>query len=169
MIKNLQDFLAGVCFLALALGFGWAASRHPLGAADAMGPGYFPLLASLLLGGLGALILFKALVFEALGSGRVAHWGFGALLRVLGGLFWLALCSGPGQWPWIGGAFANWPTLGLVAGVAGLVLAVVTAGGPRRPGGGVWPWSLLLAALLLALWAGPLGLDVPLWPTRAGA
>ena len=166
MIKNLQDFLAGLLFLALGIGFGWAASRHMLGSADNMGPGYVPLLLGLVLGLLGVLILFKALTFEAVGGGRVRHWGVGPLLRVLGGLLWLALCSGPAQWPWVGGWFTGWPTLGLVAGVAGLVLAVV----PGEQGGAgqrVWLWSIAMAALVCALWAGPLGLDVPLWPTRA--
>ena len=99
MIKNLQDFLAGLLFLALGIGFGWAATRHALGSAADMGPGYVPLLLGLLLGLLGVLILFKALTFEAVGGGRVRHWGLGPLLRVLGGLFWFALCSGPAQWP----------------------------------------------------------------------
>ncbi len=166
MIKNLQDFLAGLLFLGLGIGFGWAASRHALGSAADMGPGYVPLLLGLLLGLLGVFILFKAMTFEAVGGGRVRHWGFGPLLRLLGGLLWLALCSGPAQWPWVGGWFTSWPTLGLAAGVAGLVLAVV----PGEKGGSgqrVWLWSIALAAVVCALWAGPLGLDVPVWPTRA--
>ena len=129
MIKNLQDFLAGLLFLARGVGFGWVASRHPLGIAADMGSGYVPLLLGLLLGLLGLLILFKALTFEALGGGRVRRWGVAPLLRLLGGLFWLALCSGPSQWPWVGHWFESWPTLGLVAGVAGLVLAVVPGPG----------------------------------------
>lgn len=166
MIKNLQDFLAGLFFLALGIGFGWVASRHPLGEAADMGPGYVPLLLGLLLGVLGLLILFKALTFEALGGGRVRRWGVAPLLRLLGGLFWLALCSGPSQWPWVGAWFEGWPTLGLVAGVAGLVVAVVP-GEPGGTSGRVWLWSIALAAAVCALWAGPLGLDIALWPTRA--
>lgn len=166
MIKNLQDFLAGLLFLALGIGFGWAASRHALGSAANMGPGYVPLLLGLLLGLLGVLILFKALTFEAVGGGRVRHWGFGPLLRLLAGLLWLALCSGPAQWPWVGGWFTRWPTLGLAVGVAGLVLAVMP-GGQGGEGQRAWLWAIALAAAVGALWIGPLGLDVPLWPTRA--
>lgn len=164
MIKNLQDFLAGLLFLSLGIGFGWAASRHVLGSAANMGPGFVPLLLGLLLGLLGGLILFKSLAFEALGGGRVRHWGLGPLARVLGGLLWLALCSGPGQWPWVGSWFTGWPTLGLVVGVAGLLLAVLTGSGAS---GRVWWWALVLAVGVSALWAGPLGLDIALWPTRA--
>lgn len=167
MIKNLQDFLAGWLFLALGVGFGWAASRHSLGSAADMGPGYVPLLLGLLLGLLGVFILFKALTFEALGGGRVSHWGVGSLWRLLAGLVWLALCSGPTQWPWIGPWFQGWPTLGLAVGVAGLLVAVVpgAAGGtPAR----VWLWSLALACGVLVVWVGLLGLDLPLWPARAG-
>jgi hypothetical protein len=166
MIKNLQDFLAGLLFLALGVGFGWAATRHPLGSAADMGSGYVPLLLGLMLSLLGLLILFKALTFEAVGRGRVRHWGWGPLLRVLGGLFWLAFCSGPGQWPWVGTWFEGWPTLGLAAGVSGLVLAVVP-GEPGGAGGRAWWWAIALAAAVCALWIGPLGLDLPLWPTRA--
>jgi hypothetical protein len=159
MIKNLQDFLAGLLFLAFGVGFGWAATRHPLGSAADMGPGFFPLLMGLLLCLLGVLTLFKALTFEAVGGGRVAHWGLGPLLRVLAGLVWLALCTGPSQWPWLGSALQGFPTLGLVLGVAGLLLAVAVGGGARA----AW-WSLLLALLVSVVWVGLLGLHVPLWP-----
>ncbi len=159
MIKNLQDFLAGLLFLFFGVGFGWAATRHPLGSEADMGPGFFPLLMGLLLGLLGLLILFKALTFEALGGGRVAQWGVGSMLRVLGGLLWLALCTGPAQWPWVGSALRGFPTLGLVLGVAGLLLAVGVGGGARA----AW-WSLLLAVLIADIWLGLLGLNVPLWP-----
>jgi len=159
MIKNLQDFLAGLLFLGFGVGFGWAATRHPLGEAADMGPGYFPLLMGLLLALLGALILFKALTFEALGGGRVPRWGLGSLWRVLGGLLWLALCTGPSQWPWLGSALAGFPTFGLVIGVAGLLLAVGVGGGARA----AW-WSLALAVAISAIWWALLGLSVPLWP-----
>ncbi|MDO9434037.1 hypothetical protein [Hydrogenophaga sp.] len=168
MIKNLQDFLAGLLFVALGIGFGWAASGHVLGSADNMGPGFVPLLLGLLLGMLGLLILFKALTFEALGSGRVRHWGLGSLWRVLGGLLWLALCSGPAQWPWVGAWFAHWPTFGLAVGVLGLVLSVMVGGERGGWNSQVWLWSLALAAVVCAVWVGPLGLDVPLWPRRPG-
>jgi hypothetical protein len=166
MIKNLQDFLAGLLFLALGVGFGWAASRHALGSAADMGPGFVPLLLGLVLALLGLLILFKALTFEALGGGRVRHWGWRPLLRLLGGLLWLAFCSGPEQWPWVGTWFTGWPTLGLAAGAAGLVLAVVP-GEPAGASGRVWLWAIALSAAVCALWVGPLGLDLPVWPTRA--
>jgi len=167
VIKNLQDFLAGLLFVGLGIGFGWAASGHALGSADNMGPGYVPLLLGLLLGLLGLLILFKALTFEAVGSGRVRHWGFGPLLRVLGGLLWLALCSGPAQWPWVGAWFAGWPTLGLAAGASGLVFAAMSGarGGSSQH---VWLWTVALTVVVCAVWVGPLGLDVPVWPRRAG-
>ncbi|MGE0348128.1 hypothetical protein [Hydrogenophaga sp.] len=165
MIKNLQDFLAGLVFLGMGIAAVWVASGHPVGAARDMGPGYVPLMLGLLLALLGALILFKALTFEALGQGRVARWGVGPMARVLAGLLWLAFCCGPAQWPWVGTWLSDWPVPGLVAGVAGLVLAVMRAGPVRPEGRGrEWGWSLGLAALACAIWIGPLGLSVPLWP-----
>lgn len=164
MIKHHQDFLAGLLFLVVGIGFAWVASQYRVGMLANMGPGLMPLVLGALLALLGAALVFKALTFESLGNGRVVHWGAAALLRVLAGLFWLALCYGPTQWPWVGSAMAGWPVLGLVAGVCGLLLLVLPFKGPDC--WRVWRWSGALAVVVCTVWMA-LGLSMPLWPTLA--
>ena len=49
--------------------------------------------------------------------------------------------------------------VGLAAGSAAYWL-----GSPQLA---VWLWAIALSAAVCALWVGPLGLDLPVWPTRA--
>ena len=62
-IKNLKDLTAGVLIIALAGCFAWQTTDLPMGTAIRMGPGYFPLLLSAVLGLLGAIVLFAGLRF----------------------------------------------------------------------------------------------------------
>ncbi len=164
MIKNQKDFLTGLLFLCLGVGFAWAAAGHPLGQMRQMGPGLLPLALGVALALLGVVLAFKALAFESVGGGRIAHWGLPGLLRVLGGLFWLALCNGPAQWPWVGASMSAWPTLGLVIGLGGFLLAVLPLRDPLPRYSA--SWALLLTLLVAGIWL-VLGLDTPLWPTLA--
>ena len=62
MTINSKDAVAGVLFILLGVGFGVNAYLTlPLGTNVRMGPGYFPLLLSVLLAILGATILVRAL------------------------------------------------------------------------------------------------------------
>ena len=53
-----KDVVAGAIFLAFAIGFGIVSTAYPMGSAAQMGPGYYPLLLSGVLGVLGLLIAF---------------------------------------------------------------------------------------------------------------
>lgn len=48
-----KDVVAGAIFLAFAIGFGVVSTAYPMGSAAQMGPGYYPLLLSGVLGVLG--------------------------------------------------------------------------------------------------------------------
>lgn len=48
-----KDIVAGAIFLAFAIGFGLVSTAYPMGSAAQMGPGYYPLLLSGVLGLLG--------------------------------------------------------------------------------------------------------------------
>ena len=89
-----KDFLAGMLFMAFGVAGLWLGRSLEIGSASAMGAGYFPLLLSLLLLGLGAALT----VTGAIGSGEKpapANWrafalitlssiAFAVLLRPLG-------------------------------------------------------------------------------------
>jgi hypothetical protein len=63
-IRAPKDFWAGVMFLGFAVVAVLAARGYSLGSAGRMGPGYFPLLLGLVLGGLGALLIGRSLVLD---------------------------------------------------------------------------------------------------------
>lgn len=63
IIRNPKDVLAGLLFIALALLFAWQTRELPMGSAVRMGPGYFPLVLSGLLGLLGLIVLVNGLRF----------------------------------------------------------------------------------------------------------
>jgi hypothetical protein len=61
LIKNPQDFWAGIMFLVVGLGFGGLAFTYKLGTAARMGPGYFPLVLGAMLAAFGLVIALLAL------------------------------------------------------------------------------------------------------------
>lgn len=115
-LKNQKDFFSGLLSAAMGLLFAWTASRYSVGTAQAMGPGFFPLLLGALLTLLGGLLVFKALVFETEDGGRMRPWAWrsvglvllaglllGWLLGRLDALGWLPTdlpTDLPAVWPW---------------------------------------------------------------------
>ncbi len=63
LIRNPKDVLSGLLFLVIAGIFAWQAQDLSMGTAVRMGPGYFPMLLSGLLGLLGIIVLVNGLRF----------------------------------------------------------------------------------------------------------
>jgi putative tricarboxylic transport membrane protein len=63
-IKNPKDFYCGLLLLAVAAVFAVGLLDLPLGDAFRMGPGYFPLVLTILLAGLGLVILINGVRIE---------------------------------------------------------------------------------------------------------
>ena len=55
-----KDLLAGLIFVGFGLAFGYASLTYEVGHALRMGPGYFPLVLSVIIVALGAIILVQA-------------------------------------------------------------------------------------------------------------
>ena len=147
-IKSQRDFGSGLLFLVLGGVFATAAGDHSLGTPAAPGDGFFPLILSVVLMVLGALVLFKALTLEADGGhplGLIA-WRPLALIVLAVSVFGVAL-----------------PRLGLLSATALLTLIA-------SPASAGWRWrGALLAAVVLtasswAVFVWGLKLDWPLWP-----
>ena len=100
-IRNPKDVLAGLLFIALAGLFGWQAQLLPMGSSVRMGPGYFPMVLSGLMGFLGLMILISGLRNNGSGPTGIAWRGlilltlaslvFGFFMRPLGFMPTLAL------------------------------------------------------------------------------
>jgi len=70
-VKSVQDFLAGLLFVAFGVIGAWIAQNYPFGTAVRMGPGYLPVVLSWCMIVLGALIMGRSLVIEGPGFGAL--------------------------------------------------------------------------------------------------
>jgi hypothetical protein len=73
---NIRDAAAGAIFFAIGAAFALAARNLELGTALRMGPGYFPLVLSFILMGIGAIIVFVSLATAPEQVGSVPWRGF---------------------------------------------------------------------------------------------
>lgn len=75
------DAAAGILFILFALFFGLQSLGLEIGTAFRMGPGYFPLVLSCVLGGFGLLVLFNA--FKTEGTGDIGAMAWRGMLFIL--------------------------------------------------------------------------------------
>jgi hypothetical protein len=144
-IRDKRDFLAGL----LLMGFGTAAfliaRNYPMGTAFRMGPGYFPVVLSFLLAGIGAVVAATSLRSAEVPLPRLAWRPF---LVVTGAVVLFGLL--------INGA-----------GLLATTFALVIAGRLARPGHG-WGETVLLgagvSALCVAVFYFALRVQMPLLP-----
>ncbi|MFG1427810.1 tripartite tricarboxylate transporter TctB family protein [Roseixanthobacter glucoisosaccharinicivorans] len=100
-IRNPKDVLSGLLFIVIAVVFGLQTQQLAMGTAVRMGPGYFPLLLSVLLGVFGVIVLINGLRFPGERTTSIAWRGlilltlctvfFGAAIHPLGFLPTLAV------------------------------------------------------------------------------
>jgi hypothetical protein len=145
-IRAPKDFWAGVMFAAFAVVAVLAARGYSLGSAGRMGPGYFPLLLGLVLGGLGALLIGRSLVLDGEPLPRF-HVVPLAIIAVAVCLFGLAI-----------------EPLGLVVSLAILVTLSAWAGRQFRL---VETMALALALIVFSVgvFVYALGLTINVWPS----
>lgn len=120
-IKSQRDFYSGLMFMAVGIAFAWGATTYNVGEGARMGPGYFPLMLGLLLAGLGAFILFEAVVVETEDGEPVGKWAWKPLGYIIGAnlLFGVLL----GGLPRIG-----LPAMGMILAIYGLTFVSSLAG-----------------------------------------
>ena len=61
-IKSERDFVSGLLFTATGLGFAIGATNYSMGSSARPGAGYFPLLLSVIMTLLGAIVVFGATI-----------------------------------------------------------------------------------------------------------
>jgi hypothetical protein len=156
-IKSQKDFFSGLMFIAVGIAFAWGATTYSIGEGARMGPGYFPLMLGILLAGLGAFILFQALVVETEDGEKLGRWAWRPLVFVIGAN--LAFGVLVGGLPSIG-----LPAMGMVLAIYALtVISSFAQGGRFR-----WRETLILATILAVgswvafIWV--LKLQVRVWP-----
>lgn len=66
-IRNQQDFVAGLMFIAFGAVGAWVATKYPFGTSVRMGPGYLPVVLSWCMITLGGIITARSLIFPGAG------------------------------------------------------------------------------------------------------
>ena len=145
--RNRKDFAAGLLYLVVGAAFAIGSMNYKMGAADRMGPAYFPFWLGLLLALIGVVVMAASLRSHATAE-ALPRFNWKPLAWILGSV---ALFG------------ALLPRLGLVVSLVLLVLISSRASHEFR-----WRGALLNAALLVAVCVGAfvwgLGLQLPLWP-----
>lgn len=67
-IKSQRDFCSGLLFIVVGIVFAVGATPYRMGSSAKPGAGYFPLILSVLMAFLGAIVLFKSLTIETEGG-----------------------------------------------------------------------------------------------------
>jgi putative tricarboxylic transport membrane protein len=148
-IKSPKDFFAGLLFLAIAAVFAYGVIELPIGTAFRMGPGYFPLVLTLLLAALGLLILINGLRVPGAPIGAVPWRGI--FLITLPVIFFGATLKGLGFVPSL--AITVFGTT-LATRLWGVTYAVATTAALVAFCWAVFVWGLGLPLSLFGPWVG---------------
>ena len=147
-IKSQRDFFSGLMFLVVGLAFAYGATDYSMGVAARPGPGYFPMILSVLMAILGAIVVFTSLTIEVEGGDPVGDIAWRPLLVIV-----LAIA--------LFGALL--PRAGLVITVPILIIAVSFAGDEFKWFGVVIS-SVVLTIFAWLVFVKGLGLTIPVWP-----
>ena len=82
-IKSQRDFLSGLMFLVVGIVFAVGATNYSWGSSARPGAGYFPLILSVIMAILGAVVLFKALTIETEGGDPIGDIAWRPLILVV--------------------------------------------------------------------------------------
>jgi hypothetical protein len=151
-IKSQRDFWSGLMFVVVGVVFAVGATNYSMGTSARPGPGYFPLILSILMALLGGFVLFKSLTIEVEGGDPIGDIAWRPLLVIVAAIavFGAAL-----------------PRLGLVITVPILILMTSLAGDEFK-----WKGVLATAVVLTvgswAIFVLGLKLVIPMWPWFVG-
>jgi hypothetical protein len=148
MIRNQRAFASGLLFVAVALFFFTVSTNYTLGTAARMGPGYFPIMLSILLAAIGLVVMATAVTPHAQIE-RLKSWDLKGLLWIVGSVALFAALLYP---------------LGLVIALFVLVM-VASKASPEFGWVGALVNAVILIAICVAAFVYGIGLQLPLWPS----
>lgn len=151
-IKSQRDFWSGLMFVVVGVVFAVGATNYPLGASARPGPGYFPLMLSVIMAILGAIVLFKSLTIETEGGDPIGSIAWKPLLVIVAAItvFGIAL-----------------PRLGLIITVP-ILIVMTSLAGDEFHWKGVVAAAVVLTVGAWAIFVLGLKLTIPMWPTVFG-
>jgi hypothetical protein len=156
-IKSQKDFLAGLMFTIVGIGFAWGATNYTIGEGARMGPGYFPLMLGILLAIIGLAVLFTSLVVETEDGERIGKFAWKPLVFVIGSNVVFGICLG-------GIPKLGIPSLGLIVGIYALTF-IASMAGDEHKNREVIVLATVLAVISYLAFILLLNLQFPVWPS----
>jgi Tripartite tricarboxylate transporter TctB family len=147
-IKNQRDFWSGLLFIAVGVGFAVGATNYSMGSSARPGPGYFPLILSVIMAILGAVVTFKAMTIETADGNPVGPFAWRPLIVIVGSIVFFGLAL---------------PRLGMLITVPLLIVLVSLASNEFRWKGVVGA-AIVLTVGAWAIFIAGLKLTIPLYP-----
>lgn len=148
-IKSQRDFFSGLMFVVVGVVFAVGATNYSMGTPARPGAGYFPLILSVLMAFLGAVVLFKSLTIETEGGDPIGAIAWRPLIVIV-----LSIA--------VFGATIN--RLGLVLAVPILIM-ISSLAGDEFKWLGVLLNSVVLTVFSWLIFVYGLKLTIPLWPS----
>ena len=147
-IKSQRDFWSGLMFIVVGAVFAVGATNYSMGSSARPGPGYFPLILSVLMAILGAVVLFKALTIETDDGDPIGAFAWRPLIVIVAAIavFGLAL-----------------PRLGMLITVP-ILIFITSLAGDEFHWKGVLINALVLTVGAWAIFIWGLKLTIPLYP-----
>ena len=147
-IKSQRDFVSGLMFVLVGAGFAAGATNYSMGTSARPGAGYFPLMLSVILVVLGAIVLFKSLTIESPNGDPIGSIAWKPLIIIVAAIVVFGLCP---------------DRLGMVITVPILIIISSFAGDEFR-----WRGVIISSAVLTffswAVFVLGLKLTIPMWP-----
>ena len=156
-IKSQKDFFSGLLFIGVGIAFAWGATTYNVGEGARMGPGYFPLMLGIVLGVIGAVVLFTSLVVETEGGDKIGKWAWRPLFFIIMAnlLFGVLLAGLPS---------IKLPGMGMIAAIYGLTIVASLADGHFHVRDTLILATVLAVGSYLAF-ITLLKLQIPVWPS----
>jgi drug/metabolite transporter (DMT)-like permease len=148
-IKSERDFWSGLMFVVVGLVFAVGAMNYSMGSSARPGPGYFPLLLSVILCILGAVVLFKSLTIETEGGDKIGSIAWRPLLVIVASIAVFGVLL---------------PRLGMVITVP-ILIVMSSLAGDEFKWKGVIIASVVLTFFSWLVFVYGLNLTIPMWPT----
>jgi Tripartite tricarboxylate transporter TctB family len=143
-VKDQKDFWSGILFIAFGCAGLWLGRNYPLGTLVHMGPGFFPMMMSVALIGIGGFLVARSLIVAGEPVERTAFW---PQLLILGAIV----------------------AFGLLIERIGLAVAVIAVAAVSGIAAQGLRWfelvalCLAMSALSVALFIYLLGQPIPVW------
>ena len=148
-IKSQRDFWSGLMFLVTGAGFAVGATNYSMGTSARPGAGYFPLILSVILTIMGAVVLFEALTIETEDGEPIGDIAWRPLIVIVVAITVFGILL---------------PRMGMLVTVPILIIMVSFAG-DEFGWIGVIVSSVVLTAFAWLVFIKGLGLTIPLFPS----